>query len=120
MCDIKELIGKTIGSIDGLHQYSDQVVITTEGGETYRFYHEQDCCEEVSLEDFEVDSHDLSGGYITSAVEVSNYVDMPKCEAESYTWTFYKIETTKGGLWMRWLGESNGYYSESVDFERVN
>lgn len=25
----------------------------------------------------------------------------------------------KGYITVRWLGESNGYYSEEVDFERV-
>lgn len=39
---------------------------------------------------------------------------------ESFTWTFYLIQTNKGHVTLRWLGSSNGYYSESVRFARVD
>ena len=38
----------------------------------------------------------------------------------SVTWTFYEIATNKGRITLRWCGTSNGYYSESVDFVKVN
>ena len=37
----------------------------------------------------------------------------------SYTWTFYKLATTSDMCTLVWRGESNGYYSESVDFFEV-
>lgn len=83
-----------------------------------RFYHEQDCCEHVRIEDVCGDFNDLIGEPLTEAEEVYGY-NGPSIEAESYTWTFYKFATRKGSVTVRWLGTSNGYYSEGVSVEVV-
>jgi len=49
------------------------------------------------------------------AEEISN--EEPYAGNDSYTWTFYRFSTSKGTVTVRWLGESNGYYSESVSYE---
>lgn len=98
-----------IKSCKGIEQYSDEIVIETDKG-TLKMFHAQDCCEHVTVEDFELDC-DLTGAKIKRLLEISH--GDPNAE-ESATWTFYRLETDKGDLWLRWIGESNGYYSETV------
>jgi len=111
-----ELPGKVIANIEGLRKQSEAVYISTECDKVYMFYHMQSCCEDVRLEDYELDS-DLIGATILS-VEVNSNESYSNAY-DSATWTYYKIKTTKGELTMRWYGQSNGYYSEKVDFKRI-
>lgn len=109
---IQELIGEKLHSVSGLEENSDEVVFVTCSGQCLKLYHEQDCCETVLLNDFECDVSDFSGAELLSMEEVSS--NQEEDDYGTSTWTFYKIETDRGGVWMRWLGESNGYYSEDV------
>ena len=84
-----------------------------------RMYHMQDCCESVSIEDIVGDLDDLVGTPLLLVEEVSNYDGESKEYSESETWTYYRFRTIKGSVDIRWYGESNGYYSESVDIEIV-
>lgn len=93
-----------------------EMVFVTEDGRRFVFAHSQDCCETVYINDIVGDLNDLVGEPLLRAEESTN-VDLPAPSkyADSYTWTFYKFATRKGYVDVRWLGESNGYYSESVD-----
>lgn len=118
---ITDLIGKTLTSVTGAVG-DDEMVFATTDGERFRFYHYQDCCETVSIEDVIGDLNDLIGSPLTMAEESTsgeNPDGITKEWQDSFTWTFYRFATVKGYVTVRWYGESNGYYSESVDFERV-
>lgn len=113
------LMGKTIANIQGLKKYSECVQIYFTDGSYLSMYHEQDCCESVTLEDFDNDAQSLIGGDIIRIEEcISNESDEefnPLNDYDySYTWTFYTIITSKGTMKLRWYGASNGYYSEGI------
>ena len=108
-----ELVGHTITKIwfvtnEALHYIVD--------GEHYKQYHYQDCCEYVWLEDVDGDLQALVGSPVTIADETSNHETV---DYESMTWTFYRLCTQNASVTMRWCGVSNGYYSESVDWAKV-
>lgn len=110
-----ELVGKTLTSIERDESY--ELIFRTSDGEKYRMYHEQDCCESVEIEDIDGDLDDLIGDPILLAEEISKDGEEDE-DSWSSTWTFYKLANIKGAVTIRWFGESNGYYSESVDFVR--
>jgi hypothetical protein len=118
------LIGKTLVAVDGAEKESDEIRFTTSEGEVFRLYHWQSCCENVEVESVTGDVQDLIGTPILLAEEATSEEDppdapKPEYPSDSQTWTFYKLATAKGYVDIRWYGESNGYYSESVDFEMV-
>lgn len=122
----KELIGKTLTEID-VNNDRDEIVFTTSNHEKYKLYHSQDCCERVEIEDICGDLGDLLNSPLLIAEEITYEqdeeppeVNKTDYEDDSFTWTFYKLATIHGSITIRWLGESNGYYSEAVDFEKMN
>lgn len=117
---IEELMGKVLSSVQ-VSPDNDEIIFTVNDGTKYKMWHQQDCCEDVSIDDIEGDLSDLIDSPVTQAEEVtSNEQIHGKPEwYDSFTWTFYKLATAKGYVTIRWLGESNGYYSESVEFTMI-
>ena len=81
----------------------------------------QSVCESVTIEDITGDLNDLIGTPITKAEESTSGENPPDIKNKnfqdsSFTWTFYQFATVRGYVTGRWYGESNGYYSERVDF----
>lgn len=122
-CEFNELLGKVITKIEGI-EGEDELRFKCDDGMEYIMYHEQDCCEDVYIEDIAGEIKNLIGYPILMADEISNSEDDPKDPDDdkwgTYTWTYYKLATIKGYVTIRWYGTSNGYYSESVSFVKKN
>jgi len=114
---VSELLGKTV--VDIRQDFDDELIFRTACGRTYKMYHEQDCCERVWIEDIAGNLADLIGQPMLMAEEVSED-HSHEGHYDSCTWTFYKFATINGYVTIRWVGESNGYYSETVDFALVD
>ena len=109
--DVSEMLGQTFSRV-----VSDNDTVTFENDEVrYVLYHDQDCCESVYVEDIIGDLEDLMNLPLLISREDTNAEDPETCDnGESYTWTFYNFATLNGYVTIRFLGESNGYYSEDV------
>lgn len=117
--DIAELVGLEITSFP---KHTDKVLIlcTSDGG-VWSFQHIQDCCEIVEIVDIVGDLADLIGAPLLVAEERCSQESLvPEIEEHfdrgTFTWTFYEFATIKGSVTVRWLGRSNGFYSEKVYF----
>ena len=117
--NVSEMVGKTVVRIDNLR---NELRFHMEDGSYYRMYHFQDCCEHVSIEDIAGDLDDLVGSPLVRAEERTSEdfdTGSDTFRDDLHLWTFYEFATVKGSVTIRWYGESNGYYSVSVDLEHV-
>lgn len=123
---IPELLGKTFHtvktSVGDVYDRSDFGRMY--GNETLEFHndegrvifgHIQSCCENVTIKQIDGDLKDLKNSPILQAEVCEVIVELDEDDYGSQTATFYKFATNKGYVTVQWLGESNGYYSESVD-----
>lgn len=117
--EFSEMLGQTLARVDGAEYGSEEIRFVALDGKTYLQFHEQDCCETVTVEDVTGDLEDVIGSPLVEAEEVSQPAELDDGSVIG-TWTFYKLRTEKGSLVIRWLGESNGYYSERVSFKRLD
>lgn len=115
----EQALRNMVGVIFPIVKVGSGELIFENATERYVFAHDQDCCESVYIESIVGDIEDLVNTPILTAEESSGDTpaDSTATPYESYTWTFYKFATFKGYVDIRWLGESNGYYSESVDVQ---
>jgi hypothetical protein len=117
--NFESLLGKVLKEVD-VDNYNIKFV--TVDGEVYNMYHDQDCCESVTVDSVVGDVQDLIGVPLLVAEESSSNENPEGAVVseyqDSFTWTFYKLATIKGYVDIRWYGESNGYYSESVSLNK--
>ena len=117
--NVFELVGKTITAFDN---HAEWPTFTTADGKRYAFDHWQDCCEHVRhISTFEV-GDSIIGQPITLA-EDHHPEDPSWWESgysnDSHTWTHVVLRTATGGIDIWFLGESNGYYGESVELNEI-
>lgn len=112
---VNELIGEILTHID-VDESGDQIRMETASGKVITLYHAQDCCESVRIEDTQGNWHDLIGKVIVEANKREGNFGKPY-DAESWMRTEFTFKVDDATVISRWIGESNGYYSESVDIE---
>ena len=109
--------GKKILSVSIEQGDNEELHFVTDAGH-FIMTHEQDCCETVVIKEIDNSLHKLIGATIVEASVESNEGETE--DYDTFTWTFYKLATNNGDYFtISWLGESNGYYSESVDFYKL-
>lgn len=113
--NISILVGQTIVYVEG-----DGSPIKTAEGNTYGLRHQQSCCESVDYIRTDGNIVDLLNTPVLEA-----YSDHPSdCPGypvknrfvESHTWSRFYIRTAAGEVTFWYLGQSNGYYGETMDF----
>lgn len=124
-----ELIGKTIISIEGVQEGSEKITLTTTDKYTYTLEHIADCCESVQVFETHGDKNTIIGHKITFACEerVSEddtpvwlqRVKEALFGGDSITIERFVLACDNGRFEIIIKGESNGYYGETMYFNKV-
>lgn len=120
--DFGLLVGKTLTDID---VSDEEVLFVCNDDSAFRAYHMQDCCESVYLARINGDAESLVGETIVESEDIilDEWPDDEEKPSylDSWTWTYHRVKTDSGKIVVfKWLGQSNGYYSESVYLTRTH
>lgn len=118
LVDMCELVGKIFVSYE-ICQYKEYIKFFDIHGNYYIFYHDIQCCEQVYIDDICGDLNDLLFTEILKSEMVSSEMsedDLNKKEAYNDwgEWYFYKLDTIKGSVTLRWCGISINYSTKVV------
>ena len=107
---IDQIKGMTITAV--IYKESNESLLIHLNTHVLEMIHHQDCCETVYLTDVVGSFEDLIGYPL---LEVSESIVNAKSSDVSATASYYNFRTVKASVQLRLLGESNGFYSETID-----
>ena len=115
--EFSDLVGEVLDAVD-IDREENQILLTTRSGRKFLVYHEQDCCESVRMVGQNGSFDELIGKPIVEARDFA--VDTSEEATDSsQTTTTLVFRVDDQTVISRWIGDSNGYYSESVDIAEL-
>ena len=115
--EFSALVGEVLDSVD-IDREENQILLTTRSGRKFVVYHEQDCCETVAISGQDGSFDKLIGKPLIEARDFA--VDTTEEGIDdSQTTTTLVFRVDDQTVISRWIGDSNGYYSESVDIAEL-
>jgi hypothetical protein len=111
------LVGEVLDAVD-IDREENQILLTTRSGRRFLVYHEQDCCETVAMHWQDGSFDKLIGKPIIEARDIAIDTSEEAIDSSQTTTTLiFRVDDQT--VISRWIGDSNGYYSESVDIAEL-
>jgi hypothetical protein len=116
--EFSDLVGEVLDAVD-IDREENQILLTTRSGRKFLVYHEQDCCETVAIHWQDGSFDKLIGKPIVEARDFAVDTGESESDYDSQTTTTLVFRVDDQTVISRWIGDSNGYYSESVDIAEL-
>ena len=116
--EFSDLVGEVLDAVD-IDREENQILLTTRSGRKFLVYHEQDCCETVAISDQDGNFDNLIGKPLIEARDFAVDTGETESDYDSQTTTTLVFRVDDQTVISRWIGDSNGYYSESVDIAEL-
>ena len=112
------LVGEVLDAVD-IDREENQILLTTRSGRKFLVYHEQDCCESVRIVSQDGSFDKLIGNPLIEARDFAVDTGESESNYDSQTTTTLVFRVDDQTVISRWIGDSNGYYSEGVDIAEL-